>query len=362
MASTPIFPYAVWSSGTNQNSIPANDNSLRNQILNGTVISQAVTAQPGSPADGDIYIINATHTGTAWATFTPKDLAIYRVVNSVGTWYAYAPVEGVVVNLAGTPYQYLSGAWVSVAGGIVNPMTTAGDIIIGGASGTPTRLAVGSTAGHVLTSNGSGAAPSYQAVSGGGGGVTGNLTLTDYAWVNQLAATATQTGTNIVMTGGTVASDSWNILKKSQSLTAPCRVQLTLQGNSFGTVAPSANQSMGLILRESSTGKFAVAMWNPQPVATASSGGGFTFTNQTTFLATVATFPSVYLKRSPYALTIRRSGSNWYFGWSFDGVYFYESAAQTIASFSPDEVGFGINNQGTTTNTAVMTAQRIDIT
>lgn len=50
---------------------------------------------------------------------------------------------------------------------ITNPMTTAGDIIIGGASGTPTRLAAGASAGHVLTSNGSGVAPSWQAASGG---------------------------------------------------------------------------------------------------------------------------------------------------------------------------------------------------
>lgn len=49
----------------------------------------------------------------------------------------------------------------------LSPMTTAGDIIIGGASGTGTRLAAGATSGHVLTSNGSGAAPSYQAVGAG---------------------------------------------------------------------------------------------------------------------------------------------------------------------------------------------------
>jgi hypothetical protein len=111
--STPILPYAVWASGTNQNSIPANDNARRSQILNGNVISQAVTAQPGSPAEGDIYIIAATHTGTQWATFTPLDLAIY----SGGTWYAFAPVTGVVVNVAGTLYRYTGSAWTAVTAG-----------------------------------------------------------------------------------------------------------------------------------------------------------------------------------------------------------------------------------------------------
>jgi hypothetical protein len=48
-----------------------------------------------------------------------------------------------------------------------NPMTTGGDIIYGGASGVPTRLANG-TAGQVLQSNGTTLAPSWAAASGGG--------------------------------------------------------------------------------------------------------------------------------------------------------------------------------------------------
>lgn len=103
--SIPILPFAVWASGTNQNSIPANDNSLRNQILNGIVIDNATTAQPGSPTEGDIYILAATHTGAQWAGFDEDDLVIY----SGGTWYAYAPVEGPVVNVAGDLMTWTSG-------------------------------------------------------------------------------------------------------------------------------------------------------------------------------------------------------------------------------------------------------------
>lgn len=65
-------------------------------------------------------------------------------------------------------YRDNGSSWDVVAAS--NPMTTAGDIIIGGSSGLPTRLAAGSTSGHVLTSNGSGVAPSWQAAAGGGGG------------------------------------------------------------------------------------------------------------------------------------------------------------------------------------------------
>ena len=49
----------------------------------------------------------------------------------------------------------------------LSTVTTAGDLIIGTGNATVSRLAAGSTSGHVLTSNGSGVAPSYQAASGG---------------------------------------------------------------------------------------------------------------------------------------------------------------------------------------------------
>ena len=114
--STPILPFAVWASGTNQNSIPANDNSLRNQILNGLVIDDATTAQPVSPANGDIYIIPAGATGAQWSTFDEGDLAIY----SGGTWYSFAPVDGVVVNFDGEQKQWLEGSaggWSGMGGG-----------------------------------------------------------------------------------------------------------------------------------------------------------------------------------------------------------------------------------------------------
>ena len=58
--SDPILPFSVWQSGTNQNSIPANDNALRSQILNGLVISDSTDAQPGSPSAGDIYIMTGS--------------------------------------------------------------------------------------------------------------------------------------------------------------------------------------------------------------------------------------------------------------------------------------------------------------
>jgi len=54
------------------------------------------------------------------------------------------------------------------SGGMTNPMTTQGDIIYGGSSGTPTRLAKG-TAGQVLTMNSGATAPIWSTPSGGSG-------------------------------------------------------------------------------------------------------------------------------------------------------------------------------------------------
>lgn len=111
--SDPILPFAVWQSGTNQNSIPANDNALRSEILNGLVISESTDAQPGSPTRGDIYIMTGAASGTQWATFDEFDLAIY---DGAGTWHAYAPVEGIVVNVAGTLKKWNGTAYELVAG------------------------------------------------------------------------------------------------------------------------------------------------------------------------------------------------------------------------------------------------------
>lgn len=127
------MPPSWWDAGTNQNSIPANDNALRLWILNANV-NNATTAQPVSPTDGATYIIQSTHTGTQWATFTPKDIAIYHS----GTWYAFAPYEGMRVSVSGVSYIYASGAWTAAggAGGATipqNSQSSAYTLVIGDA-------------------------------------------------------------------------------------------------------------------------------------------------------------------------------------------------------------------------------------
>lgn len=106
------LPPDFWEQGTTDNSIPANDNALRFHISQ-TNVNNATTAQPGSPADGDTYIIQATHTGAQWASFTPKSVAIFWG----GTWYEFLPHEGQRVSVSGAIYVYTSGAWTLATGG-----------------------------------------------------------------------------------------------------------------------------------------------------------------------------------------------------------------------------------------------------
>lgn len=110
--SLPLTPYERWLSGTNQNSIPANNNSLRAEIFNTDGIADDVTAQPGSPTDGDWYIIPSGATGTQWATFAEDSVAIFYG----GTWYEFVPANGNVVTVAGDFYVYDgSNGWEVVA-------------------------------------------------------------------------------------------------------------------------------------------------------------------------------------------------------------------------------------------------------
>lgn len=123
MSSTPFLPASVWQPGTTQPSMPVNDNALRVDILAGLVLSKTTTAQPASPAEGAIYIIPTAATGAQWAAFTANDLAIHYG----GTWYAFAPLEGLVVRMASGLQVYTGGAWAAGYNGepVIAPGTAA---------------------------------------------------------------------------------------------------------------------------------------------------------------------------------------------------------------------------------------------
>ena len=64
----------------------------------GNALDRDLLAQPGSPAEGDLYILpeSGTLTGAAWSTFTNGNLALF--IN--GAWVEITAKEGVQVYVA----------------------------------------------------------------------------------------------------------------------------------------------------------------------------------------------------------------------------------------------------------------------
>lgn len=137
-----------------------------NQLVQAAVVDR-VNAPPGSPADEALYIVTATATG-AW---TGKENQLAYWLTTAGAWQYIVPREGflVHVNDESAYYTYNGSSWAIFTGtGMSNPMTTAGDIIVGGTLGAPARLALG-TALQQLRVNAAGTALEYFTPAGGSG-------------------------------------------------------------------------------------------------------------------------------------------------------------------------------------------------
>lgn len=161
-----------------------------NQLVQAGVVDKDLATPPGSPANEALYIVAGSPTG-AWAGKAGQ-LAYW--LTSTNAWQFIVPREGMLVHVNDEDvyYKYTGSAWSVMTTGMTNPMTTAGDIIIGVGSGVPARLGAG-TDGHVLTMVSG--APAWAAGGGGGSGgdmlaalvnsevsVTGATTLTSAAF------------------------------------------------------------------------------------------------------------------------------------------------------------------------------------
>lgn len=111
MVATVIFPLEVWTSQITQASIPANNNSLRIEVLERAAID-TLSTPPGSPADGDLYVLGSAPSG-AWSTFTEHNVVIYKG----GTWLEFEAFDGWVKYINDT-LKYFDGAiWQEVTSG-----------------------------------------------------------------------------------------------------------------------------------------------------------------------------------------------------------------------------------------------------
>jgi hypothetical protein len=61
-----------------------------------SVRSRSVSAEPGAPSEGDGYILPASPSGAAWDSYAEHDIAVFQD----GAWVAVAPAEGVRAYVA----------------------------------------------------------------------------------------------------------------------------------------------------------------------------------------------------------------------------------------------------------------------
>ncbi|MDH0335205.1 DUF2793 domain-containing protein [Metapseudomonas otitidis] len=155
--------------------------ALLDQLVQAGAVDKDLSAPPGSPANGSLYIVAASATGAwvgksgqlafwltsvnAWSFITPKEGFLVHV-NDEDQFYKFNGSSWVVFSGGGSGSGIVSivaGTGIAVdatdpenpiisatgSGGMTNPMTTRGDIITGGTSGSPQRLAKG-TSGQML--------------------------------------------------------------------------------------------------------------------------------------------------------------------------------------------------------------------
>ncbi len=112
MTATPRLGLTLIEQSQAQKEVTANAAFARiDALLGAGVISNALAAPPGSPSDGDAYIVAASATG-AWAG-KEEYIAYY----SAG-WQFIAPAEGMTlwVNSDSRLYSYDGGDWVATVG------------------------------------------------------------------------------------------------------------------------------------------------------------------------------------------------------------------------------------------------------
>jgi hypothetical protein len=160
--------------GTTAITIGSSSGATSTVTLNGTINTTSGSFKVGNTSLAQGVTGTITFPGTAGTlalnpTTTAGDLIYASVTGTPGTLARLAPsaTNGYVLTYDTT---LNAPKWAaSTGGGMTNPMTTAGDIIYGGASGTPTRLAGSGTNNYVLTYDTSLNAPKWAATSGGGG-------------------------------------------------------------------------------------------------------------------------------------------------------------------------------------------------
>lgn len=107
MTDTPRLGNEFLDPGSLQIDVPFNDLlQWLDANVNLDVVSATTTAQPGSPSDGQAYILPSGKTGTQWGGFTAGQIAYYYS----GAWTAYTVKAGTLARAADTGELHFSTA------------------------------------------------------------------------------------------------------------------------------------------------------------------------------------------------------------------------------------------------------------
>lgn len=88
------------------------------------VLSRTTSAQPGSPAEGDSYIMPASPTGAAWGSYAQHDIAVFIG----GAWSNFTPKEGwnsIWVNDTDEKVDFDGASWAAAAVGAASGVSAA---------------------------------------------------------------------------------------------------------------------------------------------------------------------------------------------------------------------------------------------
>jgi hypothetical protein len=142
--SGPLGPAALTSGGVNVQTTSYTAVTADNgKIISVNDASASTLTLPSTPpfAQWNVFVENV---GAGVLTVSPNGLNLDGSSSSI----TLGQNQGTYISTDGTNY------FTGTRGlGLTNPMTTKGDLIVGGVSGAPSRLAVGATSGFVATAN-----------------------------------------------------------------------------------------------------------------------------------------------------------------------------------------------------------------
>jgi hypothetical protein len=253
-------------------------------------------------------------------------------------------------TIAGTPILVMSAQFGTIGQGNINAGTINQTAYYAGAGTTLSGGGPG-TAGQVWTSNGVGSPPSFQSASLGPTGVVAPPNISALTWVDQGGATGNTTAGVLTMNAPFAVGDNLRMLVKSLTLVGGTEATFTAGMWNTGFAVNYAN--IGIVMRESGTGKIASFSLGYSGVGLYNSYCMNAWTNETTYNAALATPVAASSGNFAFGVWLRMiytvSGSTLTFQVSGDGgrnwytILVYSIGGGVPFTTAPDQIGIYID-------------------